>query len=78
MKSNGKEITYIRVKKNGKAYRVYISDLKGIIMRPRRVNRPPVPPFDEPSDNESLEHTSQSSVEHIVVETTATLPRVCA
>lgn len=50
MKSNGKEISYIRVKKNGKCYRVYISDLKAIIMRPRKVKRPPVPAFDDPSD----------------------------
>jgi hypothetical protein len=58
MKSNGKEITYVRVKKNGKAYRVYIKDLKAIIMRPRRVNRPPVPKFEDPSDEESTDHTS--------------------
>lgn len=60
MKSNGKEITYIRVKKNGKVYKVYISDLKAIIMRPRKVKRPPVPSFDDTSEGESVDTTSQS------------------
>ena len=62
MKSNGKEISYIRVKKNGKFYKVYINDLKAIIMRPRRLKRPPVPPFDDPSDGESTEQNSQSLI----------------
>jgi hypothetical protein len=78
MKSNGKEISHIHVKKNGKIYRVYISDLKAIIMRPRKLKRPPVPAFDELSDSESPEHTSHLSVEYITIETTTLPPRVCA
>jgi hypothetical protein len=76
MKSNGKEINYIRVKKNGKTYRVYINDLKAIIMRPRRPKRPPVPAFDELSDSESPEQISQSSVEYKTIDTTTILSRV--
>jgi|JI6StandDraft_1071083.scaffolds.fasta_scaffold10576_3 hypothetical protein len=79
MKSNGKEISYIRVKKNGKSYRVYINDLKAIIMRPRKLKRPPVPPFDDPSDGESTELNSQSMpVEQASGESPTTTPRVCA
>lgn len=72
MKSNGREIEYVKVKKNGKAYRVYIKDLKGIIMRPRRTNRPPVPKFNDPSEG-----PAELTSEHFVVRFASPTTQIC-
>ncbi len=45
MKAPKKDITFIRVKRNSKVYRVYLKDLKALIMRPKPINRPKVPIF---------------------------------
>lgn len=53
MKSNGKELKYIRVRKADRTYRIWLSDLKGIYMQKRRNKMPRVPAFDPPFHQES-------------------------
>jgi hypothetical protein len=45
----GEERRCIFVKVRGETRRVYVSDLKAIIMRKKPSRRPPVPSFDCPS-----------------------------
>lgn len=42
-------LAYIQVRKHKRIYKVFLKDLKAVIRRRKRANRPPVPAFDEPS-----------------------------
>lgn len=41
-------LAYIQVLKHKRIYKVFLKDLKAVIRRRRKTNRPPVPAFEEP------------------------------
>lgn len=40
-------LAYIQVMKHKRIYKVFLKDLKAVIRRRRKTNRPPVPAFEE-------------------------------
>ena len=52
---------YLIVKARSRIRKVYVSDLKAVIMRPRPIHRPPVPPFYAVRGKAQDEDTDASS-----------------
>ena len=53
---------FVLVKVRSKMHKVYVSDLKAIIMRRRASNRPRVPAFDEKPHNNNIDVETDASI----------------